>query len=71
MSNSSETKSIIITRCLVLPCPGTYTDSIFESVRIICKSPRHINKEINENEKTKVTPGSKSEDLNFRESEYH
>lgn len=32
---------IVITRCLTIPCPGIYTDTISERLLILCKDPRH------------------------------
>ena len=32
---------IVITKCLCEPCPKFYTDTIFKSVLIECKDPRH------------------------------
>ena len=34
-------RHIIITKCLCEPCPEFYTDTIFGSVLIECKDPRH------------------------------
>jgi hypothetical protein len=32
---------IVITKCLTIPCPRKYTDSIAETIEIICRSPDH------------------------------
>jgi hypothetical protein len=36
-----EQDKVIITKCLTKSCPGIYTDSLSESVLIICNDPIH------------------------------
>lgn len=41
VSEQEQRESISITKCLTQPCPGMYTDSVSESIQILCKSPSH------------------------------
>lgn len=36
-----EPETIVITKCLIKPCPRIYTDSLSESILIHCKDPIH------------------------------
>jgi hypothetical protein len=51
-------KTVVITKCLVYPCPIFYTDTISESIMIECRDPIHnicIQKMVEEKEEGKVT----------------
>jgi len=39
--NCQNSNYIAITRCLTIPCPGFYTDTISERLLILCRDPRH------------------------------
>jgi hypothetical protein len=43
-SEQEQRESITITKCLTQPCPEMYTDSVSESIQIICRSPSHSKK---------------------------
>ena len=42
---SSSSKPIYVTKCLSEKCTGSYTDTISESILILCKDPKHTLKE--------------------------
>jgi hypothetical protein len=60
-------KTIKITKCLHANCSGSYTDSLFESILILCKDPKHKHHHMNpetemiimsDNKKREVGPSS-------------
>jgi hypothetical protein len=54
-SKRLKQETIVITECLTRPCPEMYTDSIFGSIQIVCRSPSHVKKKGSERIKLKET----------------
>lgn len=63
-------KVIGVTKCLSPECTGVYTDTISESILIICKDPKHVLQE-NAGQATKPEPAAEDASSNSIEVDLH
>lgn len=63
-------QDIVVTKCLSTECTGVYTDTISESILIICKDPKHVLQE-NAGQATKPEPATEDASSNSTEADLH